>query len=569
MKKAYLLALTIAATCFIACERTVPEQTPPDNSEEKQPEKEKEEEKQEEEPVFSISPTSVEMAKEGGQFSIVVVSTAQDYEITVVEDWISTVSRRGDRKSGETIVFAAEPNEGENARTGVVSVCTENGSCIPVTVTQSGTPSLFRISATSLSFTDEGGEQTLEITASTDWTIQSTDESWLTVSPASGSADAKVTVTASPNPSKEEGRSAQLVCSYSDVTLSLDVTQDMNQEEPVFSITPTSASIGKEGGQFSIEVVSDALPYEITLVDGWISIASREGDRYTGETIVFDVQSNLYGGSRTGVVSVCTENGSCIPVMVTQEGGISTKYTRHHAAYRFTATWCGWCPYMDESFHQVDDEREDFDYVTFHASAGYPLYFEPGETLASLYRVTGFPTGVVDGWKFVSNSNTSQETAKNIIKAMDQFDESFPCLSNITFTSGVGNGSVIVDADITSSIDSDLKVVAILVESGIVETQERFGENAGTYPNFVHDHIARAVLSKDIAGDSFTAQAGKAVRFHWSVSLNSAWKKNNLSVFVAVLREYGDYSGSKSKQSFPNNYIENCRMAAVGQNVTK
>ena len=426
----------------------------------------------------------------------------------------------------------------------------------------------FKLSEQSLAFLYDGGEKVLSVESNTSWSIQSTEPAWLSVSPASGKGNADIKVSAVANPSKEDERSAKLVCTYDKLSTSIPVTQEKNQEAAVFSITPSQITIDPAGEQFSIVVVSDALPYEITIVDSWITLVSREGDRHTGEKVVFEAGKNPHKDPRTGILSVCTENGSCIPVTVTQPN-LYNQSARHHSGFRFTATWCGWCPYMDEAFQAVAQEREDFDYVTLHSSKGYPLYFAGGAPYMTAYGVTGFPTGIVNGWKSISNSSDISVTAQNVISAMDKFDDEFPCMSDILFTSGIEDGAVWVDAQITNSVDGDLQVAAILMESGIVETQERFGTNAGTYQDYVHDHIARALLSESAFGDACTAEEGKPVSFHWSVALDNNWNADNLSVYVGVFRPYADFSGAKAQKSFPDTYIDNCRVAPVGETVNE
>ena len=422
----------------------------------------------------------------------------------------------------------------------------------------------FQPSEQALNFGYNEGEKVLTITSNTQWSIRSTDESWLSVSPTSGTGNASVKVIATKNPSKEEGRSAKLVCTYNNLSVSINVTQGINEEDPIFSITPSTVSLEAGGGTFSIEVISDAVPYEVTIVDDWMSLVSRKGDRYSGETLVFNAQPNISEESRTGVLSVCTENGTCIPVTVSQGAGV-TLYSRNQVGYRFTATWCGYCPYMDEAFHSVAEQRSDFRFVTFHASNGYPLYFAAVSPLITAYGITGFPTGVLNGWKEIDNYTAVSTTVSKIVSAMDEFDQGFPCLTDIHLTAGIENGSVVVDAEVTSSLDADLKVVSILLESGVVETQTYYPPSGNTQSitDFEHDNIARALLTESVTGDSITVEADKPVSLHWSTPLASAWNMDNLSVYVGVFRAYEDYTGPKDKKKYPDSYIDNCRIVPV------
>jgi len=422
----------------------------------------------------------------------------------------------------------------------------------------------FQVSEQELNFDYTGGEKVLTITSNTSWSIQSSDENWLTVSPATGTGNASVKVKAAKNASKEEERSAKLVCTYDRLSVGVSVTQGINEEDPIFSITPSTVSLEAGGGTFSIEVISDAVPYEVTVVDDWMSLVSREGDRHTGETLVFNAQPNLGEETRTGVLSVCTENGTCIPVAVSQGSGI-TLYSRNQVGYRFTATWCGYCPYMDEAFHSVAEQRSDFRFVTFHASNGYPLYFSAAGPLITAYGITGFPTGVLNGWKEINNYTTVSTTVSNIVAAMNEFDNSFPCLSEITASARIQGSTISVEAEVASSVDADLQIVAILLESGVVATQTYYPVTGGTQSitDFEHDNIARALLTDSILGDIVTVKAGEPASFLWNIAKNTDWNKDNLSVYVGVLRTYEAFTGGKWKKKYPDQYIDNGTIVPV------
>jgi len=72
------------------------------------------------------------------------------------------------------------------------------------------------ISPSSLNFSASGEQQTLNVTSNTDWTVSS-DATWLTISPVSGSNDGTVTVTAEVN-TTESQRTATVTISGTNVT---------------------------------------------------------------------------------------------------------------------------------------------------------------------------------------------------------------------------------------------------------------------------------------------------------------------------------------------------------------
>ena len=427
----------------------------------------------------------------------------------------------------------------------------------------------FKIDRTSVTMGWQGGNETLGIKTDKDWSLSLKDDSWCTVSPKSGSGSATITITAGENPSKDGERSEKIILSYDGISLPITVTQEKNPGEAVFSITPNSASVPPEGGNFEFTVISDAAQYEITIVDGWIEEVSRSGDRFTGETITFHAAANEWPEDRMGVVSVCTENGSCIPVTVNQAKGNPT-YVHHDTGYRFTATWCGYCPYMDEAFHTFAQSHEDYDYLTFHSSKGYPLYFGDSGTLMTAYDISGFPTGVMNGWKEISNSSTVSTTVNNMNKAADDFAGKFPCTAGIGIASNITDDKLSVEATVETSVNDGFLVAAFILESGIIQAQTYYPPTGATQnlTSFQHDNVARATLTGSPLGDSFEATAGTPVKFTWEKALDSSWSQDNLSVAVLVLRPYGAYASYKAKTKYPDTYVVNSRIAAAGSHIS-
>lgn len=343
----------------------------------------------------------------------------------------------------------------------------------------------------------------------------------------------------------------------------------------VFSITPESVTVPAEGGEFEFTVVSTKSEYEITIVNDWITRLSRSGDRMKGETFRFNASANEGESARSGVVSVCTNDGVCVPVMVSQAAKASSgeeeskPFVHNNIGFRFTATWCGWCPYMDEAFHAAaEDKSVRFDFITFHASAGYPLYLSDGANLASKYNVEGYPTGVLNGWKNIDNYADISYTVARLKDAISQFDGSFTCDAGIGVSSELDINMLSIKATV-KAIPGDYLLSAFLMESGIVEPQTYFYYDDGgtirskTLSDFVHDNVARKTLSKSPSGDAFTATEEETV-FEWDVIVNSAWAKENLSVAVLVLRPYGADSANKADSTFPDNYVVNSVIVPVG-----
>lgn len=416
----------------------------------------------------------------------------------------------------------------------------------------------------SLSFTAEGGSQSIEVAAGTAWSVTTSEEdSWCTVSPKSGSASATLTVTVTPNVMKDAGRNTKFYVTYEDQSIAVDVAQEKNAGEPVFSLSQNAFEVPAEGGEISFTVISDAADYDVETVD-WITEVSREGDRYTGQKLTFSVDGNSGKKERAGVISVCTKNGSCYPVSITQ-GAFEGKLFAHlNTAFRFTAVWCGHCPYMDETFKTVKASRSDFDYITVHASAGYPLYYSDANALTKAYVIEGFPTGIVNGWKEFGNSHDVASNAKKLSNVLNDFNKKTLCVAGVSVSSTVADGKVNVTAKVESSLNGSHFISAFLLESGIVETQTYFPDEGGSkeLEDFVHDNVVRAKFTQSSVGDPFNAVAGKQETFSWSLPIDASWNAKNLSVVVLVHRPYADLK--KENKKYPDFYVVNAAVAPAG-----
>jgi|GEM_PF-1750592 len=422
-----------------------------------------------------------------------------------------------------------------------------------------------QIDPETINFLYEGGEKIVNITASDAWTLESAGADWCRFYPESGKGNSPVKIVVSENLDRNNGRSTELTVKSGSLSATLTITQDVNTDESSFYINKKSVEVPATGGEFDITVVSEELEYEITIVAGWITELSRSGNRTTGETIRFKADANPSDkNTRTGIVSVCTMDGSCIPITVKQ--ATWPKYAHMNIGYRFTATWCGWCPYMDEVFHNTaTGPANRFHFITFHASQGYPLYFEDSDPLCRVYGIQGYPTGVLNGWKEISNNTNISSAVSNVAGSIKQFEEDFRCTTGISVSSSLSGNTLNVEASV-KAVPGDYSILAFVIESGIVQAQTLFhtdGSPTETVSNFVHDNIARKTITESPLGDAFTATE-EASSFSWSTSLDGSWAKSNLSVAVLVLRAYSESTGSRAKLSYPNYYVANSVIVAAG-----
>jgi mannan endo-1,4-beta-mannosidase len=169
---------------------------------------------------LTLSPAAVSFGSAASS-SAVAVTANVSWTVTDNQTWLSASPVTGANNGSFTV--SAIANTGTASRTGTVTL-TGAGLTRTVAVTQAGTTaSSLTISATSLALASGATSGTFSITSNVSWTVAD-DQSWITVSPASGSNNSAVTVSATANPATTS-RSGTVTVSGGSITRTVAVTQ--------------------------------------------------------------------------------------------------------------------------------------------------------------------------------------------------------------------------------------------------------------------------------------------------------------------------------------------------------
>ena len=168
-----------------------------------------------------------------------------------------------------------------------------------------------KVSPSSLSFSEDGGTQTVQVSANYSWTANVSGTGF-SVSPSSGDGDASVTVTAAPTDNPDPV-SVKLVFFCEGLSESVELRQEARSTIMIGNV----AKIPSDGGvfevpvqyntDFSVEVESSA--------QSWISFVETKA--LTSGKLVFSVEENKSTDPRTGKVTVKDKSGKVAPVTIT------------------------------------------------------------------------------------------------------------------------------------------------------------------------------------------------------------------------------------------------------------
>lgn len=412
---------------------------------------------------------------------------------------------------------------------------------------------------------DPSGEIiTIRFTAAAQWNARVSDNSdWLELSPKEGEAGmARLKVNIQTNESGAR-RQADIQISCGPTVKTISLSQDAFTA--TFEFVESEKSVSCLGGTMAVQVSTD-IEFEYESLADWIKPADTRAVRQ--HKVKFIVEPNN-GAERTGMITFCAGE-TCRTFKVTQRASGTEaddwKYNqfRHRSlAMRFTATWCGYCPYMGTAFDSAKSQMAGaLELVSLHGEESNYV-FSGTNTLASKYRVSAFPTGVVDGRASIPNYSSSATTASIAVEVAQETQASYPVKSAIAMNSTLEGTELKVDVDLYFKEADSYRVVVLLLEDGIVGYQNGGGSN------YTHNDVARLAL---------TSMSGESVRVaedyqKWSKSytstISSAWKPENLKILVYVEKTYGDQTIVKGVEGvtygkYGDTYIDNCRVAKVG-----
>ncbi len=267
----------------------------------------------------SLSSDAFVFAAEGGMNNLIVTSNV-DWTAKTNDSWLTVTPDNG-ITGASGVVIKAEANSGTEPRTGSV-VFTGGDATTTLMVTQLApaspeVPSL-ELSASTLTFSEEAGENSISVIASVAWRASS-DSNWITIAPASGeSGTVTVKITVAAN-TAEADRGGKVTFTAGDIVRTLIVNQKgkVPESAPTITLSPVSLTYSSDGGTASVSVTADAA-WRASADADWITIQPASGAIGT-TTIKVTTSANKQANDRAGAV-VFTAGSTSVRLSLSQKG---------------------------------------------------------------------------------------------------------------------------------------------------------------------------------------------------------------------------------------------------------
>ena len=258
---------------------------------------------------FALSPTSAGFAAVGGPATVTVMTQAGCNWTAVSNNSFITITSGASGSGTGTMTYAVAANTSTTARGGSLTIAGLTHS-----VSQDAGPTCsFSINPTSASFAAAGGTGSVTVTtqAGCNWTAVSNNAFITITAGASGSGSGTVTYAVAANTSTT-ARGGSLTIAG----LTHSVSQAPGSGTCSFSINPTSAFFGAEGGTGSVTVTTQAgCNWTAVSNNAFITITSGASGSGSG-TVNYSVAARIVSTPRNGSLTIAGLTHS-----VSQAGG--------------------------------------------------------------------------------------------------------------------------------------------------------------------------------------------------------------------------------------------------------
>ena len=244
-------------------------------------------------PEISLDMNSMEFTAESGSKAFNIKSNTS-WTVSSNQTWCS-VSPTSGKNNGSVTVKVSE-NTQTSARTATVTVKSEIG-ILTVKVTQNEANAAISLDTSTMVFTSSSGEQTFKITANTSWAVSS-DRTWCSVNPTSGSNNGSVTVKVSEN-TQTSARTATISVKTDAGIRTVSVTQNGASEQVSLSVSDMEFAAGSGSKIFRIK---SNTAWAVSSNKNWCSVSQTSGSGDGSVTV--SVDENTSPSSRTATITV-------------------------------------------------------------------------------------------------------------------------------------------------------------------------------------------------------------------------------------------------------------------------
>lgn len=240
--------------------------------------------------------TSIDVSGDASKDNTIAISANCNWTVETDASWI-TITKPGDKKGygSQNLVFDIEASTLPTSQTATLTLTSNGGLRRTITVNQRAGQINRTVLPTSLYFTFEGGERTLEITSNAAWEAK-VSGTWLHVSggaSVTGEGNQTLTVTAEPNPNPDGLEASIIVTDIDNKVAPQEIKVNIGGKAPMLEVTPANNVVATGGTTF----------FNVKSNFSWHASITTDGTTVTTE------QWALFRNSSTSTSGVASSDG--------------------------------------------------------------------------------------------------------------------------------------------------------------------------------------------------------------------------------------------------------------------
>lgn len=253
--------------------------------------------------TLTVSKTECSFSREAGSSTFSITSNMK-WTVASSQQWC-TVDKTSGEGNASSVKISVTKNDVEAERTAIVTVTGEkNNIKREIKVTQAKKGSL-DVDVESMAFEANGGSKTCNVTSDISWSATS-NFTWCTVSPTSGSNSKTLTVKAAENTSLSE-RNAIVTISGEGISRTINVTQKAGK--PFLTVSASSMSFSSQSGSNKVDVLSN-IGWTATSDQSWCTLGQNSGNG--SSSLYVYVSANTSSSDRTATVTLTSDRDNIV-----------------------------------------------------------------------------------------------------------------------------------------------------------------------------------------------------------------------------------------------------------------
>ena len=412
----------------------------------------------------------------------------------------------------------------------------------------------------------KGSFTNIRFTSPYDWHIEISDDAeWLEITPLEGEAGtARIKIKAGLNDSGLDRTAQARICSGEE-SLVLSISQE--NFVPKFELKKTEEEVSFLGGELIVPLISD-FEYDFECDADWVSYVETRASN--DKDLVFSVSPNSGPSPRSTVITLSSASTTLEFTVSQGTDGLDSRdwtagtFVHRSLAMRFTATWCGYCPYMATAFDSAKNQMAgSLELVSLHTMDS-DIPFTGTNIMSQRFNVNYLPTGIIDARASIENSTSPSYTANVAIDVAKETQKEYPASVGIACGSLINDNLLSLTVGLYAKEAGSYRLVVLLLEDDIVAFQNGGGSN------YVHNDVARRALTS-MTGDPLTIKSnGQLWTGTYTARLEAGWNVENLKLLIYVERPFGSKEhvqniAGASYFSKAETYVDNCRVIPLGE----